>query len=206
MSMSSNSYSDVRKQQEKDETSRSEREHLDPISGAPGAHPVGTGIGAVTGGAAGLGIGAALGGPIGAVIGIAAGAIAGGLGGKEVAEQFDPTVEESYWRDRYLSRPYVRPDEPFDIYLPAYRLGWEHRSRTGRSAVSTFEDVEAELAKEWDSRKRTSQLEWSRARLAARDAWSRSSVERAENEGMPPQRGDPIAVQPSPSPGRSTTT
>ncbi|MGZ8901027.1 MAG: glycine zipper family protein, partial [Limisphaerales bacterium] len=37
----------------------------DPITGAPGAHPVGTGVGATGGGAAGAAIGAAVGGPVG---------------------------------------------------------------------------------------------------------------------------------------------
>jgi len=53
----------------------------DPISGAPGAHPVGTGLGAAAGGIAG---GAAAGtlaaGPVGTVIGAAVGAVLGGLG------------------------------------------------------------------------------------------------------------------------------
>ena len=80
----------------------------DPITGTPGAHPVGTGLGATAGGAAGgaaLGaagaaIGAAtgtvLGGPVGTAIGgaagIIAGALAGGGAGKIVAETANPTV------------------------------------------------------------------------------------------------------------------
>jgi phage tail tape-measure protein len=70
----------------------------DPITGAPGAHPVGVGLGAAAGGiAGGIAAGAATGtvaaGPIGTVVGAAVGAVAGGLGGKAVAEHFDPTVE-----------------------------------------------------------------------------------------------------------------
>lgn len=73
--------------------------HADPISGAPGAHPVGTGVGAVAGGAAaGAAIGAVAG-PIGAAVGIAVGAVVGGLAGKGVAELAEPTAEESYWRE-----------------------------------------------------------------------------------------------------------
>ena len=50
----------------------------DPISGAPGAHPVGTGVGAAAGGmAAGAAAGSVLG-PIGTAAGAAIGAIAGG--------------------------------------------------------------------------------------------------------------------------------
>ena len=65
----------------------------DPITGTPGAHPVGTGVGALAGGAA---AGAAVGtvaGPVGTAIGAAVGAVAGGLAGKGVAEEIDPTVD-----------------------------------------------------------------------------------------------------------------
>src|SRR4051812_41815570 len=76
-------------------------ENRDPISGARGAHPVGTGLGAAAGGAA---TGAAIGsvaGPVGTVAGIAAGAVIGGLVGKGVAEHVNPTEEHEYWRDNY---------------------------------------------------------------------------------------------------------
>jgi hypothetical protein len=74
--------------------------HTDPISGAPGAHPVGTGVGAMAGGAAaGAAIGA-IAGPVGAVVGVAVGAVVGGLAGKGVAEMADPTAEEAYRRTR----------------------------------------------------------------------------------------------------------
>ncbi len=48
---------------------KEERDRLnaDPITGEPGAHPVGTGLGAVGGAATGATVGA-LGGPVGAVV------------------------------------------------------------------------------------------------------------------------------------------
>ena len=49
----------------------------DPLTGAPGANPVGTGLGAVSGAAAGASIGAAAG-PMGAAVGTVVGAVAGG--------------------------------------------------------------------------------------------------------------------------------
>ena len=79
----------------------------DPLTGAPGAHPVGTAAGAVAGG---LATGAAVGtvaGPVGTAVGAAVGAVVGGLAGKGIAEQIDPTVEDAYWRDNYASRPYA---------------------------------------------------------------------------------------------------
>ena len=65
--------------------------HPDPITGEPGAHPVGVGVGALSAGAAGAAIGS-IGGPIGVLIGAAIGAVAGGLAGKEVASTSDAPV------------------------------------------------------------------------------------------------------------------
>lgn len=72
--------------------------HADPLTGEPGAHPVGTGLGAVAGGAAAGAATGAFAGPVGAVIGLAVGAVVGGLAGKGVAEVIDPTGEQAYWR------------------------------------------------------------------------------------------------------------
>ena len=72
-------------------------------------HPVGTGVGAAAGGiAAGALAGTMAAGPVGTVVGAAVGAVAGGLAGKGIAEAIDPTVEETYWRKTFSSRPYVK--------------------------------------------------------------------------------------------------
>ena len=76
----------------------------DPLTGERSSHPVGTGVGAAALGAAGTAIGAAAG-PVGAAVGAVIGGVAGGLAGKAIAEQIDPTLEESYWRETYTSRP-----------------------------------------------------------------------------------------------------
>ena len=63
----------------------------DPITGAPGAHPVGVGLGAAAGGlAAGAAAGTLAAGPIGTVVGAAVGALVGGLAGKGAAEAMNP--------------------------------------------------------------------------------------------------------------------
>ena len=49
------------------------RKNADPITGKSGAHPIGTGVGAVGGGVAGAAMGAAIGGPIGAAVGTVVG-------------------------------------------------------------------------------------------------------------------------------------
>jgi ElaB/YqjD/DUF883 family membrane-anchored ribosome-binding protein len=66
----------------------------DPITGAPGAHPVGVGLGAAAGGiAAGAAAGTFAAGPIGTVVGAAIGAVVGGLAGKGAAESVNPTKD-----------------------------------------------------------------------------------------------------------------
>src|SRR5688500_13752611 len=83
----------------------------DPLTGAPGSHPVGTAAGAVAGAvAAGAAAGTLAAGPVGTVVGAAVGAIAGGLAGKGIAEMIDPTVEDRYWKDNYSARSYVPSD------------------------------------------------------------------------------------------------
>src|SRR5437773_12304111 len=118
----------------------------DPITDAPGAHPLGVGVGTAAGGAAaGAAAGMAVG-PVGAVVGAIAGGLLGGLAGKAVAEDVEPTVEEAYWREHFASRPYVEPGSDYARYEVAYRYGWE--ARAGHEGVS-FADVEAELAAGW---------------------------------------------------------
>src|SRR5688500_16560007 len=92
----------------------------DPITGTPGAHPVGTGIGATGGGAAGAAIGTAVGGPVGAAVGLAAGAIVGGLAGKGAGEAVNPTVEDTYWREQHAREPYYDRNYTYEDYGPAY--------------------------------------------------------------------------------------
>lgn len=150
----------------------------DPITGEPGSHPVGTGIGAATAGTVGAIIGGVVGGPIGGmvgtavggVVGAAAGGVAGGLAGKEAAEQVNPTIEDAYWRENYASCPYVAKDSNYDLYQPAYRYGWESR---GRYADNKFEEIEPTLANDWRNHPVNSTLDWDRARPAVRDAWNR---------------------------------
>ena len=65
----------------------------DPITDAPGAHPIETGIGAAVGGAAsGMAVGAVAG-PVATAIGAAVGAVAGGYAGKGIGELIDPTTK-----------------------------------------------------------------------------------------------------------------
>ncbi|SDM31790.1 hypothetical protein SAMN05428957_104182 [Oryzisolibacter propanilivorax] len=142
-----------------------------------------TGVGATLGGVAGglaggAAAGAAVGGmtgPVGAVVGAAAGAVIGAIAGEST--KVDPVVEDKYWRDNYASRPYISGGT-YDDYGPAYTYGVNSYTKyPGRR----FDDVETDLARDWNNARGRSSLEWERAKYATRDAWDRLSdnVERA---------------------------
>lgn len=153
--------------------------NADPISGAPGAHPVGTGLGAAGGAAAGAAVGA-IGGPVGAVIGGAIGAVAGGLAGKGAGEGVNPTAQDAYWRDNYTKTPGYKSEYTYDDYAPAYRTGYSGWERAG-AAGESFDSHEPKLRSEYERAKGNSRLAWDDAKGSARAAWDRAgdSIERA---------------------------
>jgi phage tail tape-measure protein len=153
-----------------DEKKAQEDANRDPLSGRAGAHPVGTGIGAVAGGAAAGAAAGAVGGPVGAVAGAAIGGVVGGLAGKGIAEKVDPTVEHGFWRETYITRPYVQTGAAYDEYAPAYEYGWQSQARY---QGKTFDESESSLRSEWNKVRGKSNLEWDRAKEAVRDSWER---------------------------------
>src|SRR5437868_388936 len=146
---------------EKRDLDRDGGRNPDAITGAPGSHPVGTGVGAAGGGAAGAAIGAAVSGPAapaGAVVGAVIGAVAGGLAGKGAAEAVNPTAEDAYWRENFATRPYYESAYTYDAdYRPAYEYGW---SSAGKYAGQRFDQAEGNLRGGWDRAKGKSRLEW----------------------------------------------
>ena len=142
----------------------------DPITKAPGSHPVGTGIGSAGTAAVGAAVGTAVAGPVGTLVGGAVGAVAGGLAGHAAGEAVNPTAEEAYWRENYRSRPYYKADRNYDYYAPAYRTGWEAR---GRYQGQKWDQVESKLEMEWSDSPHGKTMAWPDAKEAARDAWHR---------------------------------
>lgn len=144
----------------------------DPITGAPGAHPVGTAVGSASGAGAGALAGALVGGPIGAVVGAVAGAVVGAAGGHAVGEAVDPTIERDYWHVNYMTRPYYKQGRSFGDYEDAYRYGWENATMPGEM---TFEEAEkAHLSGGWMAARGESLHPWDEVREATRDAWTRA--------------------------------
>lgn len=143
----------------------------DPITGSPGSHPLGTGVGAASGALAGAAIGSLFG-PIGTLVGGAIGTIGGGAAGHTVAERVDPTAEAAYWRSNAATRPYYKSTYDFDTdYAPAYTYGSDARARY---ADRRWDDsLESDLRSGWDKAKAKSRLTWDEAKDAAHDAWNR---------------------------------
>ena len=172
----------TKQQQGFDNTSKDRDANRDPITKAPGAHPIGTGVGATVGGVAGAAAagvaaaamsGAALGstaGPIGTAAGLVIGAIAGGLAGKGVAEKIDPTREDAYWREQHMKEPYFSKGSRYEDYHPAYRASYQNYST---NAGRKFEEVEPTIRSAYEKDRGESTLGWDRARDASRSAWDR---------------------------------
>jgi hypothetical protein len=138
----------------------------DPISGAPGAHPIGTGVGAAGGAAAGVMVGSAAG-PVGTTIGGVVGAIVGALAGKELGEVVNPTTEDEdwddYWRESYRNEPYYSLGRTYEDYAAAYRLGHSFRREY---PDRDWDDAKDQLKAEWEQSKGASHLTWGEAQLA----------------------------------------
>lgn len=154
----------------KDEKHLKRDANRDPITGTPGAHPVGVGLGAVAGGAAAGAATGTVAGPVGTIVGAAVGAVVGGLAGKKAAEAIDPTVEDAYWKANYNKESYYERGRSYEDYAPAYRTGYEGRAQYH---PKTFDEVERDLQTDYNKRRGTSGLTWEQSKRAVRAAWNR---------------------------------
>ncbi len=139
----------------------------DPITDAPGSHPIETGVGAVLGGAAsGLAVGTLTAGPIGAVGGaIIGGALAGGLAGKGVGELIDPTTEDNWIREWLAGRSEPPTEENLHAQRRGFRFGaMAHRQYPGKR----FEDVAPELRTAWEG---AETMAWERVQVSVRSGF-----------------------------------
>lgn len=167
--------------------------HRDPITDEPGAHMIGTGLGAAAGGVAGVAAGVAasaatglatgtlFGGPVGGTIGLVAGALVGGLAGSALGELVNPTEEDRYWSVSYKNEPYYNSNYSFADYRPAYRTGFEGH---GQHQGLAFQDVESHLEQDYIRNRGDSRLNWEQARPATLSAWNRMSSSGATKESV----------------------
>lgn len=142
----------------------------DPLTGEPGSHPIGTGVGTTGGGITGAAIGAAVAGPVGAAVGAVVGGVAGAYSGRGVAEAVNPTVEDNYWRDNHDKQEWASADTSYEHYGPAYRTGYEGAAKYGGRP---YDEIEADLARDYEKNDANPALPWDRARPAVRAAWHR---------------------------------
>jgi len=146
-----------------------QQENQDPITGAPGAHPIGVGLGAVIGGAAaGAAAGTVTVGPVGTLLGAEVGAVAGGFVGKGIAEHYEPTIVENHWRPRFATESYYTDGMSYEDYAPAYQLA---AARRAQAKDQDFEAVRKSLASDYEAVRGSSRLGWEQAEPAARASW-----------------------------------
>lgn len=116
--------------------------NLDPLSDEPGAHPVGTGVGAVV----------------------------GGLAGKATAEMANPTAQDAYWRQSHTRESYYQPGLSYEQdYRPAYALGWSPVGAAGgpfeavEPRLRERWERERELSSlDWDQARAPARAAWER--------------------------------------------
>jgi hypothetical protein len=155
----------------KEEIKKEEAESGKRVSGEPDSNLSAIGGGGIAGAAAGAAIGTAVGGPLGGALGAAAGAVAGGVAADQIQDELDPKIEETYWREHYKTRPYYKPGEDYEVYLPAYRFGWESAIRK-QFNDRDFEDIEPELRNLWTTECKEPR-EWESVREICRDGFNR---------------------------------
>jgi hypothetical protein len=160
--------------------------NADPISDEPGAHPIETGIGAAVAGAAGGLVAGVVAGPIAAAVGVAVGAVAGGYAGKSLGEVIDPTVDDSWLRENFKSRPYVDVADDYEDFKPAYRFGGLAESKHGDAGLDLTDEA---LRKEWESTE-GNELPWTRACEAVKDGYERSVQLRKERSGCSDEKSE----------------
>ena len=152
--------------------------NADPITNAPGSHPIETGIGAAAAGAAsGMAVGAVAG-PVAAASGVAVGAVAGGYAGKGIGEMIDPTTEDNWLRDNFRSRPYVEEGDNYEDFHPAYRYGALAESKYGDAGIDLMDE---QLQSDWEASKENN-MPWTKAKGAVKDAYDRTVQIRRKRE------------------------
>ncbi|AOD16249.1 hypothetical protein VB151_00990 [Xanthomonas fragariae] len=74
----------------------------------------------------------------------------------------------NYWRERFTEEPYYTDGDRYEDYEPAYLAGHEARMR---EVALAYDQIEADLHKDWETNRGSSSLSWSKARHAVRRAW-----------------------------------
>ncbi len=89
-------------------------------------------------------------------------------------------TENTYWQDHYSSAPYYSNSRNYSIYAPAYQYGVDLYNKNPGVPYSSLN--QEQLNSGWSNARNQSQLDWSDAQLATRDAYNRLY----ENRGSMP--------------------
>ena len=83
-------------------------------------------------------------------------------------------ARDDCWRREFNNTDYYRDKYTWEDYAPAYGLGYHAK---GGYVDRSFDEVENDLERAWETTKGKSRLAWNEARDAVRDGWH--YVERA---------------------------
>jgi len=79
--------------------------------------------------------------------------------------------DDEYWRTNYRTRPYASSaGQEYSFYQPGYRYGYE---AANRYEDRSWDDVEADLSRDWDTYEHRGTSTWQQMKDAVRDAWDR---------------------------------
>ncbi len=87
-------------------------------------------------------------------------------------DKTDNTKDDGYWRDNHSAQPYASSEHTYEHYEPAYRTGKQSFEKyRGRN----FDDVEDDVAREYEVNVADGGLPWDHARHAVRAVWAKLS-------------------------------
>ena len=86
------------------------------------------------------------------------------------------TEEDAYWRTNYRTRPYASSaGREYEYFEPGYRYGYE---AANRYQDRSWNEIEADLSRNWNSYERRGMSTWEQMKDAVRDAWDRVTGKR----------------------------
>ncbi|MGB3492743.1 MAG: hypothetical protein WBA57_08440 [Elainellaceae cyanobacterium] len=97
----------------------------------------------------------------------------------------DRHENDKYWRQSYKSRPYVEDGQDYDLYAPAYGVGYITYAAYGRDRHMSYEEAEPNIRKTYEQQHGNDGLSWDKAKHAIKDTWNRltdSDRDRHEND------------------------
>jgi len=94
------------------------------------------------------------------------------LWSSERSDMVESAKEEAYWRERHAKQPYAKREYSYDDYAAAYRTGYEgFHKYLGKP----YDEIEDELALDYERNKAGAALPWDHARHAVHAAWAKVS-------------------------------